>query len=27
MEAESFLKVEYLNLSSGVVAIHIGYKF
>jgi demethylmenaquinone methyltransferase/2-methoxy-6-polyprenyl-1,4-benzoquinol methylase len=27
MEAESFLKVEYLNLSSGVVAIHMGYKF
>lgn len=27
MEEESFSKVEYLNLSSGVVAIHMGYKF
>lgn len=27
MEEESFSKVEYLNLSSGIVAIHIGYKF
>jgi ubiquinone/menaquinone biosynthesis C-methylase UbiE len=27
MEEESFLEVEYLNLSSGVVAIHMGYKF
>ncbi len=26
MEEESFSKVEYLNLSSGVVAIHMGYK-
>ena len=26
MEEESFCKVEYLNLSSGIVAIHMGYK-